>query len=141
MTAIQESSPAPGGLGAGTEATPIHTILVVEDTEALRRMTSEFLKFQGYEVLGAADGATALQVARGHSGAIDLLLTDVCMPKMGGVELARELRAERPELRVLYTSGYDEQALKAEGVTEADAFLPKPYTPSVLLGALRSLSI
>lgn len=82
------------------------TILVVEDEDSVRRLTARVLWEHGYRVLTAKDGETALETSRAHEGPINLLLTDIVMPRIKGNELARQLRQERPEMRVLYMSGY-----------------------------------
>jgi PAS domain S-box-containing protein len=119
-------------------ATGSETILVVEDTEGLRRMIRKMLEGAGYAVLDAADGEAALEVAAAHPGAVDLLLTDVVMPKLGGNELARRLAAQRPGLRVLFMSGYTEGAISQQGVlSEGVSLLEKPFTRDTLTRAIR----
>lgn len=114
------------------------TILLVEDEPALLAMARQALLGQGYTVLTAADGEHALEVAGGHRGAIDLLLTDVVMPRLGGRELARRLEKLRPGMHVLYMSGYADNQLAHEGVLEAGlAVLQKPFTPRALLRRVR----
>jgi PAS domain S-box-containing protein len=108
------------------------TILLVEDNDALRGLVREMLEASGYTVVEAADGVEALQLVA-RNGAIDLLLTDVIMPRLGGRELARRAAALRPALKVLYTSGYTADAIAVQGVLEEGlAFLPKPFTPDAL---------
>ncbi len=108
------------------------TVLVVEDEEQIRRLTSDVLESRGYRVLVASDGRHALEVADEHAGDIDLLLTDVVMPRLGGVELAQELARRRPGLVTLFVSGYTFQALEVPVGVEVH-FLQKPFTPTVLL--------
>jgi two-component system cell cycle sensor histidine kinase/response regulator CckA len=120
--------------------TGTETVLLAEDDAEVRRLASEMLTRQGYEVLEAASGREALRLWRRHRETIGLLLTDVIMPLMSGPELAAKLRADRPDLKVLYTSGYAEEVLRSYGVTESDvAFIRKPFTPTLLAGAVRSL--
>ncbi len=116
-------------------------ILVVEDETPIRNLVCTCLRKAGYEVLSAADGEAALRVAESPEGAgIDLLLTDVVMPRMGGGPLSRELRARRPDLRVLFMSGYTDDTLVLHGVSqEAQAFLQKPFRPSDLLARVRAV--
>jgi CheY-like chemotaxis protein len=110
------------------------TVLLVEDEEALRRLSSRVLTRAGYSVLTASCGADAMMVAEQYAGTIDLLLTDVVMPGMSGRELAELLVPRRPGIRLLYVSGYTEDATIRHGVSsEETAFLGKPFTPSVLL--------
>jgi signal transduction histidine kinase/CheY-like chemotaxis protein len=107
------------------------TVLVVEDEPAVRETAVRALRRAGHVVLAAADAEEALRLAERHLGRIDLLLTDVVLPGVNGPELARRLRAGRPSLRVLLTSGY--AADEALRLSEAGApFLPKPYTPDEL---------
>jgi PAS domain S-box-containing protein len=106
------------------------TVLVVEDEAAVRKLAVRVLERAGYTVLSAENGRKALDVLDDHPG-LDLILSDLVMPDMGGRELARRLRTARPELPVLFMSGYDEDQIQdAEG---AD-FLAKPFTPAVLTG-------
>ncbi len=104
------------------------TLLVVEDEPVVRSLAVRALVEQGYRVLQAADGASALAAARTYDGDIHLLVTDVVMPGMNGRELADRLSAERPGLRVLYVSGYTDHAVVRHGVLEEGiAFLSKPF--------------
>ncbi|MDP9170818.1 MAG: PAS domain S-box protein, partial [Acidobacteriota bacterium] len=110
------------------------TILLVEDEAALRQLFLQTLTEAGYTVLEAANGEEALRVAAEHTGSIDLLLTDVIMPKMGGAELAAELRGNRSDLRVLFVSGFTNHALEARGIfTRGARFLQKPFQVGALL--------
>lgn len=108
------------------------TVLLVEDEATVRQIARTALEMHGYTVLAADNGKAALALAADR--AIDLLLTDVVMPEQSGRELAETLRTTRPGLRVLYTSGYTDDAIVHHGVVAAEAsFLPKPFTPLVLL--------
>jgi signal transduction histidine kinase/ActR/RegA family two-component response regulator len=114
------------------------TVLVVEDMAPMRQMIQAFLARAGYTVLQAADGEAALALARSQPTAIDLLLTDVVMPKLGGADLARELVALHPAIRVLFMSGYTEGAISQQGIlTEGVDLLEKPFTADQLLSAVR----
>ena len=114
------------------------TILIVEDSDSLRRLVHHVLKKQGYTVLLAHDGEYALQVSGEFSGPIHLLVTDVVMPRMGGLELAKQLTQSRPDTRVLYTSGYIESAgLDLAFAGGKLAFLAKPFTPDELARKVR----
>jgi two-component system cell cycle sensor histidine kinase/response regulator CckA len=116
------------------------TLLLVEDEPGVRKLTRDILVAQGYGVLTARDGVEALQIASEHQGPIHLLITDVVMPRLGGRALANQLRSRRPELRVLYTSGYTDDAIVHHGVLEAGiAFLPKPLTGDRLLRKVRDV--
>jgi two-component system, cell cycle sensor histidine kinase and response regulator CckA len=114
------------------------TVLLVEDEEALRRLGKDILEGYGYTVLVAGDGAAGLELALSHPQPIDLLMTDILMPRMGGIELADRLSAMRPELKVLYTSGYNDSGGSFERVPGA-GYLPKPYGLEELARALRDL--
>ncbi|MEN9934550.1 MAG: hypothetical protein RLZZ387_1129 [Chloroflexota bacterium] len=115
------------------------TILMVEDESAIRRLAGRILRGQGYTVLEAANGVEALRVAQEHAGTwIDLLLTDSVMPLMGGRALAEELVRQRPEIRVLFTSGYTEGGVVPPEVVPTEiVLLPKPFSPEELLHRVR----
>ena len=114
------------------------TVLVVEDEPQVRVLLQRLLGQQGYSVLAAADGDEALALAHAHPGAIQLLLTDVVLPRMSGREVARRLDAHRPGLPVLYVSGHTEDAIVERGVLETGLdFLPKPYTRAEVLRRVR----
>jgi two-component system, cell cycle sensor histidine kinase and response regulator CckA len=116
------------------------TVLIVEDEPVVRRLTVRALTERGYHVLEAGDGESALAVAREHNGDLHLLVTDVVMPGMNGKELADRLTAERPDLRVLYISGYAEHAVVRQGVlVEGIAFLSKPFDLSELARTVREV--
>ena len=110
------------------------TILLAEDETAVRGLLERVLGREGYTVLAAENGRAALERARAHAGEIDLLLTDVVMPVMGGHQLAKELLAARPGLRVLYMSGYAENVIVHQGVLDPGVVLiEKPLSPAVVL--------
>ncbi|MBI5441088.1 MAG: PAS domain-containing protein [Deltaproteobacteria bacterium] len=114
------------------------TILLVEDEPPVRRAIRAMLEEGGYTVLEAENPAAALALARGHPGHIDLLLTDVVMPGMGGRDLGNEIRLLRPSLSVLFMSGYLDNAIVHHGVLDAGVvFLQKPFTRSGLLAKIR----
>jgi PAS domain S-box-containing protein len=116
------------------------TILLVEDEDGVRAAARRILATQGYIVLEAFDGAEALTLAAGHGGQIDLLLTDVVMPRKTGPEVAAELLVRRPELKVLYVSGYADQAIVPLGLAGTEAtFVQKPFTHDGLAAAVREL--
>ncbi len=125
----------PAGTLGGTE-----TILVVEDDELLRAAVRRILLRRGYRVLDAASGGDGLIMAEQHDGPIELLLTDVVMPLMGGQEVASQLAMARPGTRVLYMSGYtDDVIVPHEGGYNQVAFLEKPFTPNKLLARVRAM--
>jgi two-component system, cell cycle sensor histidine kinase and response regulator CckA len=119
--------------------TRLPTVLVVEDEEEVRALARDVLEMHGYAVLEALDVADAIRLAETHPGSIHLLVTDVMMPGASGPELARRLRAHRPDLRVLCMSGYPESAdEEAEGEAGWDAWLQKPFTPDELMRQVRA---
>jgi PAS domain S-box-containing protein len=116
------------------------TILLVEDENTLRSITRQYLTRQGYTVLEANNGVSALRLSATHPGPIHLLLTDVIMPGMNGRELADRLKAVRPESKVLYMSGYTENAIGHNGVLEAGTnLLQKPFTLPALKAKVREV--
>jgi PAS domain S-box-containing protein len=120
---------------SGTE-----TILLVEDEDAVRRLAKRALEMNGYRVLEASHGGEALRVCEKHAGTIDLLLTDVVMPQMSGAELAERVKPLRPDMQVLFMSGYTEDALGNHGVLAPEtAFLYKPFTPDSLRRRVREV--
>ena len=125
-----------GPLPRGTE-----TLLVVEDEPSVRHLAREVLEAQGYEVLTAANGQEGLHMASNHQGSpIRLVVTDVIMPLMGGRVMAEWLKTMDPDLKILFTSGYTDDALAQHGVMEAGIeFLAKPYTPAALARKVREL--
>ena len=114
------------------------TVLLVEDEEALRELGKTMLETYKYTVLLAADGAAALELAQSHPDPIQLLITDIQMPRMGGIELAKRLSALRPELKILYTSGYNDSGSGLQQLAGAK-YLRKPYAMEELAGTLRDL--
>jgi two-component system, cell cycle sensor histidine kinase and response regulator CckA len=126
--AAQREEATLGSPPRGTE-----TVLVVEDERMVRDFAARSLTELGYVVLAAADGGEALQVAREHTSKIDLLLTEMVMPKMSGTELAFRLKDSCPHLAILYTSGYTDSAVVHQGALgERVAFLQKPFTTATL---------
>lgn len=115
-------------------------ILLAEDEDAVRAVAKEALERRGYRVLAAADGPSALELARACPDKIDMLLTDVVMPGMNGRELAELLMLERPETRVLFASGYTDDAVLLHGVrTDEISFIQKPFTPPSLVQRVRDV--
>jgi PAS domain S-box-containing protein len=114
------------------------TILLVEDEPAVLSLAGRVLRARGYTVLEAHDGLEALSTQESHDGQIDLLITDVVMPKLGGPELAKQLQRARPHLHVIYMSGYSDNVKVSEMMTDQGVpFLQKPFTPSALAGITR----
>jgi len=122
-------------LRRGTE-----TVLLVEDAAAVRAVTRQVLQRQGYNVLEASDGEDALHLAARYQGTIDLVLTDVVMPRAGGRELAERLLTVRPDTRVLYMSGYTDDSVVRHGILEGGvAYLQKPFSPEGLARKVREV--
>jgi signal transduction histidine kinase/ActR/RegA family two-component response regulator len=132
-----------GEITEGESAQPVlqkgsETILLVEDDDAVRELSSQILRLNGYVVLQAAQGQEALEVSRQFGGCIDLLLTDVIMPQMNGRELAELLTRQRPELRVVYISGYAENAIVHQGAPDPGVVLvEKPFNAEMLVRTVR----
>jgi len=126
---------------AGPSARGTETLLVVEDEPSVRHLACAVLEAQGYHVLSASNGQHALRVARDHKGPpIRLVVTDVVMPLMGGKVMADSLRTTYPELGILFTSGYTDDAITDDGGLEAGVgFLPKPYTSVALICKVREM--
>jgi two-component system cell cycle sensor histidine kinase/response regulator CckA len=115
------------------------TILVVEDEDAVRESTSEYLTSRGYTVLQGRNAGDALQMLEHFAGKVHLLVTDVIMPGMSGAELGKRVRERRPETRVMYISGYTESTVVQHGVAGAGSFLQKPFTLAALAGKVREM--
>ena len=116
------------------------TVLLVEDAAPVRTLARKSLESCGYRVLDAADGRAALELSARHAGGIDILVTDVVMPGMSGRELAERLAPLRPAMRVLYTSGYTDDAMVHQGVLRSGvAFLQKPFMPESLARKVREV--
>jgi two-component system, cell cycle sensor histidine kinase and response regulator CckA len=122
------ADPAPAPQGAGA------TVLVAEDEDMIRTLVADILSAHGYQVIETSDAAEALARGHAHEGEIHLLISDVVMPRMSGVDLARRLQGTRPGLPVLFISGYTGDALDRGGGIPKDAeVLRKPFTPGALL--------
>ena len=116
------------------------TILLVEDEEQVRRISREILEMLGYQVLVAVNGEEALAIAQQHDGEIDLMITDVVMPKMGGRELVERLSPSRPIMKLLYMSGYTDDAIVRHGlIDEQLQFIGKPFTTDALARKVRNV--
>lgn len=121
-------------------ATGIETILIVEDEDSTRELTGQVLKSAGYRVLMASNGGEALLLLESHDGPVHLMFTDIVMPGMSGRVLAERLRQARPEMKVLYTSGYTDDAILHHGVSEAgDHFIGKPFSLADLTRKVREV--
>jgi two-component system cell cycle sensor histidine kinase/response regulator CckA len=130
--AAAQASRSPAATG-GSE-----TVLLVEDEDTVRELIEEILTLHGYKVLVASGPEEARRLAQTHTAAIDLLISDVIMPGMGGRELAQAVREVRPGIPVLFVSGYPEQAISRSGAVEAGSFVQKPFTPDTLAAKVRA---
>jgi two-component system cell cycle sensor histidine kinase/response regulator CckA len=129
------TAPDASRLPAGTE-----TVLLVEDEEAVRRLSARVLRSRGYAVLEARDGEEAERLATEHPGPIHIVVTDLVMPRMSGRRLAGALARIRPRLRVLFMSGYTDEAVVRQGVHESSVdFLQKPFGPEELARKVREV--
>ncbi len=136
----EEAAAAQDSLGFPRRDHGQETILLVEDETHLRRLARQYLETQGYKVLEAEDGAAALQIVDGYRGTIHLLLTDVVMPGMNGRELATNIAKLLPDMRVLYMSGYSENAVGHDGTLDAGVnLLQKPFSLPALKDRVREV--
>jgi CheY-like chemotaxis protein len=125
---------------ASGELTGKETILLVEDEEMVRELAVESLRGCGYAILQASNGKEALSICESHTGKIDLLVTDLVMPGMNGIELSRTFRDSHPGVPVLFMSGYAEDALEDLGhLADRQSFLQKPITPTSLSRKIREM--
>ena len=126
---------------AARETTGAGAILIVEDEVSVRKLVMRFLTISGYQVLAADGPCAALELWAAHHDEVALLLTDVIMPgALSGRALAQRLQAERPALKVLYTSGYSAESLADDGTLDEEInFLQKPYRPEQLLETVRAV--
>ena len=131
---VRPESPPAAGL-QGDE-----TVLIVEDQEAVLRYAKASLETYGYHVLDAANGNAAMAVAQNYSGQIDLILTDVVLPGMNGKVLAEQLTAARPDLKVLFMSGYPADVIAHRGVLDSGvSYIPKPFSPDGLASKIQEV--
>jgi CheY-like chemotaxis protein len=130
---VDEPAEAAAATATAEPRVGTETVLVVEDAAAVRMVTRQVLERFGYVVLEAPNGETALRLAAKHHGPIHLLLTDVVMPGLSGRQLAEQLAELRPDMKVLYASGYADHAIVHHGILESGiAYLQKPFTPEAL---------
>jgi CheY-like chemotaxis protein len=116
------------------------TILLVEDDGLFRELTTEVLEMHGYTVIAAAFPEEALRISHGRNGDIDMVITDMVMPQMTGVDLVAQLRLGHPDVRVLFMSGYTDVALAHRGVLDPDdAFIRKPFSNKALAAKIREV--
>ncbi len=115
------------------------TVLIVEDEDAVRTLASDVLRRHGYLVLEAGQGLEALRIAERHQDPIHLMITDLVMPHMSGRDLAERFANVRPHMKVIFTSGYTEQAVVPRDVAPGAAFLEKPFSPADLARTVRAV--
>jgi DNA-binding response OmpR family regulator len=133
-----QAEPARSAPSANAALTGTETILIVEDDPIVRQLTARLLRDAGYRVLEAPSSARALALVKDTAIQIDLLLTDLILPGLNGVQLFEVFRRSRADARVLYMSGYTEQAIGELGLTMGDqALLHKPFMPAMLLQRVR----
>ena len=137
MAASDSEERPPGGVAEAPKGSEV--VLLVEDEDQVRKLASEFLQGCGYVVLEARDGREGLSVCEAHQGKIDLLLSDVVMPELGGRELAERILTIRPDIKVLFMSGHTQDVILKEGVKAGTPFLQKPFTPSDLAYKVRAV--
>ncbi len=138
--AVEEKVSAPKGLDSGNGGRGTETVLLVEDEDGVRGLAVLVLQTYGYKVMAAGSGKEALRHVEKRSGGIDLLVTDVVMPGMGGPELADALKPRFPQMKVLFSSGYTDDAVVRHGLLQEQvAFLQKPYTPLTLVKRVRQV--
>ena len=115
-------------------------MLVVEDSDTVRNLARQILEFHGYTVIDSPNGEDALVKFRQEGASVDLVITDVVMPKMSGPDLVQKLAALRPSVKVLYMSGYPADAVDSNRLVAAGfSFLPKPFTPEILAQKVRKV--
>jgi CheY-like chemotaxis protein len=140
LPAVREVPVGQGPDGPAAPRRGTETVLVAEDEAGVRDVARAMLGMQGYTVLVARTGAEAVRIASGHPGPIDLLLTDVVMPDLGGRALAEVVRRHRPRARVMYMSGYTDDAVIRSGIESSrDWFIQKPFTPHALARRVREV--
>jgi two-component system, cell cycle sensor histidine kinase and response regulator CckA len=123
-----------------TQPASLITVLLVEDEDAVRTVTRRILERDGFQVLEARSGVEGLAAARNSIAPIDLLITDVQLPDVGGGEVARQIMKVQPQIRVLYLSGYSDEMLVDLGIATAPGtFIQKPFTSDVLRERIRNL--
>jgi signal transduction histidine kinase len=134
-----KAAPQPEEAPAVEAPRGVETILLVEDETRVRKLIMDVLRARGYKVLEATRGEEALRLARQHGEEIDLALVDVVMPEMSGPDLVKQLDPLCPKLRVLFMSGYTDEAILHHGIAESVAFLQKPFLPDVLARRVREV--
>ncbi|MGK2961952.1 MAG: ATP-binding protein [Gemmatimonadaceae bacterium] len=138
--AIEEEKQASVNTPRGNRQVGAETILLVEDDDEVRNVALRILRRNGYRVLEASNGADALKVCEAEGSAVDLVVTDIVMPEMGGSELAEKIRETQPDARILFTSGFTEDAaVRQSFLKPGEAFIEKPFTPATLAKKARQV--
>jgi DNA-binding NtrC family response regulator len=119
------------------EGPPLESVLVVDDDDGVRRFAARVLREEGYEVREAADGAEALELLRGEASKIAIVVSDIVMPKLNGVQLLQMLSTLQPRLPVILMSGYGTVQLAERNIVSPCGVLGKPFHPDVLLAEVR----
>ena len=133
-------SQTPFGKLAGRQLAGSETILVVEDQDDVRKTVLSILKRYNYQTLEASSGGEALRIVESYEDPIDLMLTDVIMPERSGKESADQLRSLRPQMKVLYMSGYPADVISRQGVLDPGIeYIEKPFTPEGLAEKVRTV--
>jgi CheY-like chemotaxis protein len=128
--AVDKGARPAGGLARAPTGSGV--ILLVEDEDMVRALARRILEVSGYVVLEARNGCEGLALCEAHQGSIDILVTDVMMPELGGRELAEGALKLRPGLKVLFMSGHTQDVILKEGIAQGTPFLQKPFTPAQL---------
>ena len=139
VAAAPDAGERPTGARAEASKGAAEVVLLVEDEDRVRRLAGKILRGRGYVVLEARDGREGLSVSEGHQGEIDLLLSDVVMPELGGRELAERILKTRPGTKVLFISGHTQDVILKEGVEAGAPFLQKPFAPTDLVRKVREV--
>jgi two-component system cell cycle sensor histidine kinase/response regulator CckA len=140
LPAIQDPVEPPAAASAGRSGSAGEVVLVVEDEESVRTMLARTLEAEGYQVREASHGQEALDLLQGEPGAVDLIITDLAMPLLSGRELAERVALSRPDLPVLFISGYTDDEMIRRGLIEPNKpFISKPFTPDTLAARVRAL--
>jgi CheY-like chemotaxis protein len=137
MAAQSDPGMQPAGDLSDAPMGAAEVVLLVEDEDQVRKLASTILKGRGYVVLEAGDGREGLSVCEAHHGKIDLMLSDVVMPELGGRELAERVVAMRPGIKVLFMSGHTQDVILKEGIQAGTPFLQKPFAPAALAHKVR----
>jgi two-component system cell cycle sensor histidine kinase/response regulator CckA len=141
LPAARKAAPVAPASPAATDLTGEGTILLVEDEEGLRALNARGLKSRGYSVLEAGNGVEAIEALAQNGGRVDLVVSDVVMPEMDGPTMLKEMRKTNPALKIIFVSGYAEEAFAKSLPPNDDrkqfSFLPKPFTLKQLVGAVK----